>query len=124
MPTGSAAAIRWCRTPPTCRTAPPRPGGATGLVERYECGTVVPFGDPRAAADAVLRLAADPGLRATQGLRGHRGAAESLGWPANARSFVAQLEEWAAGPSRSAHASPATQTPPVPAPAPAVQIPS
>ena len=97
---------------------------AAGLVERYECGTVVPFGDPRAAADAVLRLAADPGLRATQGLRGHRGAAESLGWPANARSFVAQLEEWAAGPSRSAHASPATQTPPVPAPAPAVQVPA
>ena len=75
---------------------------AVGLVERPGCGTVVPFGDPRAAADAVLRLAADPGLRARQGLRGHRGAAESLGWPAHARSFVAQLEQWAAGPPRPA----------------------
>jgi glycosyltransferase involved in cell wall biosynthesis len=68
-----------------------------GLVERYECGMVVPFGDPSAAADAVLRLAANPGLRAAQGRRGHRGAAESLGWPAHARFFVAQLEQWAAG---------------------------
>jgi glycosyltransferase involved in cell wall biosynthesis len=75
---------------------------AAGLVERYDCGTVVPFGDARAAADAVLRLAADPGLRAGQGMRGHRGAAESLGWPAHARSFVTQLERWAAS-----HASPA-----------------
>ena len=70
---------------------------AADLVERYGCGTVVPFGDPRAAADAVLQLAADPGLRARQGRRGHRGAAESLGWPRHARSFVEQLEEWAAG---------------------------
>jgi glycosyltransferase involved in cell wall biosynthesis len=69
---------------------------AAGLVERYRCGTVVPFRDPVAAADAVLRLAADPGLRARQGQLGHRGAAESLGWPAHARPFVAQLEEWAA----------------------------
>jgi glycosyltransferase involved in cell wall biosynthesis len=81
---------------------------AAGLVERYHCGTVVPFGDPGAAADAALRLAADPGLRAEQGLRGHRGAAESLGWPVNARSFVAQLEQWAAGePPRAAPAPPA-----------------
>jgi glycosyltransferase involved in cell wall biosynthesis len=87
---------------------------AAGLVERYECGTVVPFGDPRAAADAVLRLAADPDLRAGQGLRGHRGAAESLGWPVSARSFVAQLEEWAAAPARPASA-PASADP-VPAP--------
>jgi glycosyltransferase involved in cell wall biosynthesis len=97
---------------------------AAGLVEQYDCGTVVPFGDARAAADAVLRLAADPGLRAGQGLRGHRGAAESLGWPAHARSFVAQLEEWAAEPSRTAHAGPATPAPPVPAQAPPVQVPA
>src|SRR5260370_21169323 len=52
---------------------------AAGLVERYECGTVVPFGDPRAAADAVLRLATDPGLRAPLRLLGHRRGAPALG---------------------------------------------
>jgi glycosyltransferase involved in cell wall biosynthesis len=87
---------------------------AAGLVERYGCGTVVPFGDARAAADAVLRLAADPALRAAQGLRGHRGAAESLLWPDHARSFVAQLEQWAAGPARAAGVA----VPPGPLPAP------
>jgi glycosyltransferase involved in cell wall biosynthesis len=87
---------------------------AARLVEQHECGTVVPFGDPRAAADAVLRLAADPGLRAEQGMRGHRGAAESLGWPVDARSFVAQLEKWAAKPVAPFAASSAAG--PVPAP--------
>jgi glycosyltransferase involved in cell wall biosynthesis len=83
---------------------------AAGLVERYSCGTVVPFRDPGAAADAVLRLAADPGLRARQGQRGHRGAAESLGWPAHARPFVTQLEQWAAEAPRRASV-PATISP-------------
>jgi glycosyltransferase involved in cell wall biosynthesis len=95
---------------------------AVELVDRYRCGTVVPFGDPRAAADAVLRLAADPGLRARQGRRGHRGAAESLGWPAHARSFVTQLEQWAAGPpasAASASAASAAVAPAAPAAAPA-----
>jgi glycosyltransferase involved in cell wall biosynthesis len=79
---------------------------AADLVDRYRCGTVVPFGDPRAAADAVLRLAADPGLRARQGRRGHRGAAESLGWPAHARSFVTQLEQWAGPPDPASTPAP------------------
>ena len=48
-----------------------------------------------AAADAVLKLDRDPGLRAKMGLRGHDAAKESLGWPADARAFVAQLEAWA-----------------------------
>jgi glycosyltransferase involved in cell wall biosynthesis len=77
---------------------------AAELVERYGCGTVVPFGDPGAAADAVLQLAADPGLRARQGERGHRGAAESLGWPAHAQAFVEQLEQWAAAQPHPASA--------------------
>jgi glycosyltransferase involved in cell wall biosynthesis len=68
---------------------------AADLVTRYECGFVVPFGDPRAAADAVLKLAADASLRAKMGSRGHEAAAASLGWPADAQAFVAQLERWA-----------------------------
>jgi glycosyltransferase involved in cell wall biosynthesis len=68
---------------------------AVDLVTRYECGFVVPFGDPRAAADAVLELADDASLRAKMGSRGHEGARSALGWPADARAFITQLEAWA-----------------------------
>jgi glycosyltransferase involved in cell wall biosynthesis len=71
---------------------------AAALVTRNECGFVVPFGDPRAAADAVLELAGDASLRAKMGSRGHEAALKSLGWPADARTFVAQLEAWAKTP--------------------------
>lgn len=71
---------------------------AAELVTRYECGFVVPFGDPRAAADAVLQLAGDTSLRAKMGSRGHEAALKSLGWPADATAFVAQLEAWAKRP--------------------------
>jgi glycosyltransferase involved in cell wall biosynthesis len=68
---------------------------AVELVTRYECGFVVPFGDPRAAADAVLKLVGDASLRAKMGSRGHEAARTSLGWPSDAQAFVAQLERWA-----------------------------
>jgi glycosyltransferase involved in cell wall biosynthesis len=71
---------------------------AADLVHRYECGFVVPFGDPRAAADAVLQLAGDASLRAKMGSRGHEAALSSLGWAADAQAFVAQLEAWAQTP--------------------------
>jgi len=70
---------------------------AAGLANGHECGFVVPFGDPRAAADAVLRLDGDITLRTKMGCRGHEAAYASLGWPSNAREFVAQLEYWAKG---------------------------
>jgi glycosyltransferase involved in cell wall biosynthesis len=68
---------------------------AAELARGHECGFVVPFGDPRAAADAVLQLDRDSSLRLTMGRRGHEAAYSSLGWPADAREFVAQLESWA-----------------------------
>jgi glycosyltransferase involved in cell wall biosynthesis len=68
---------------------------AAELAIRHECGFVVPFGDARAAADAVLELAGDASLRAKMGSRGHEAAHRTLGWPADARAFVAQLEAWA-----------------------------
>ncbi len=70
-------------------------GPATDLVERHRCGFVVPFREPALAAQAVLRLRDDIGLRAEMGRRGHRAALETLDWPVFARTFVAQLEEWA-----------------------------
>jgi len=71
---------------------------AADLVTRYDCGFVVPFGDPGAAADAVLKLAGDASLRAKMGSRGHEAALTCMGWPADARAFVAQLEAWARTP--------------------------
>jgi glycosyltransferase involved in cell wall biosynthesis len=67
---------------------------AVDLVRGAECGFVVPFGDVAAARDAVLALRRDPDLRVKMGLRGHEAARQSLGWPADARAFVAQLESW------------------------------
>jgi glycosyltransferase involved in cell wall biosynthesis len=68
---------------------------AAALADDYECGFVVPFRDPRAAADAVLELDRDSSLRVKMGRRGHEAAYSSLGWPSDARVFVAQLESWA-----------------------------
>jgi glycosyltransferase involved in cell wall biosynthesis len=67
---------------------------AVELVEGADCGFVVPFNDPKAAAEAVLRLDADPSLRVKMGERGHEAAKRDLGWPAEAKRFVTQLEQW------------------------------
>jgi len=70
---------------------------AVDLVEAAEAGFVVPFNDPVAARDAVLKLDADPDLRVKMGLRGHEYALDNLAWPKHAAAFVASLESWAAG---------------------------
>jgi glycosyltransferase involved in cell wall biosynthesis len=69
---------------------------AVELVDAGECGFTVPFNDPAAAAEAVLKLDADPDLRAKMGLRAHDYALGNLAWPPHAAAFVAQLETWAA----------------------------
>ena len=69
---------------------------AVELVEASQGGFTVPFNDPRAAADAVLKLDADPDLRVKMGLRAHEYALANLAWPPHAAAFVAQLETWAA----------------------------
>jgi len=69
---------------------------AVKLVEAGESGFVVPFNAPQAAAEAVLKLDADPGLRAKMGLRAHDYARANLAWPPHAAAFVTQLEAWAA----------------------------
>jgi glycosyltransferase involved in cell wall biosynthesis len=68
---------------------------AAELAQRHECGFVVPFGDVDAAAEAVLELDGNISLRTKMGHRGHEAAYSSLGWPSDAREFVAQLESWA-----------------------------
>jgi len=68
---------------------------AAELVEAADAGFVVPFNDPRAAADAILKLDADPDLRVQMGLRAHSYARASLAWAPYAAAFVAELETWA-----------------------------
>jgi glycosyltransferase involved in cell wall biosynthesis len=68
---------------------------AAELARGHECGFVVPFGDVPAACEAVLALHRDQDLRVKMGLRGHDAVRRTLGWPAAARDFVAQLEAWA-----------------------------
>jgi len=68
---------------------------AAELVEAADGGFVVPFNDPRAAADAILKLDADPGLRAHLGQRAHAYALRNLAWAPHAAAFVAELETWA-----------------------------
>ncbi|WP_141581062.1 glycosyltransferase family 4 protein [Actinomadura sp. WMMA1423] len=84
---------------------------AVEIVEPAECGLVVPFGAPDAAAKAVLRLRDDPGLRTELGRRGYETARERFHWPVHAARFVAQLETWA---GRSAPAAPVPEPEPVP----------
>jgi glycosyltransferase involved in cell wall biosynthesis len=69
---------------------------AVELVEAADGGFVIPFNSPQAAADAILNLDADPGLRVKMGLRAHEYALHNLAWPPHAAAFVAQLETWAA----------------------------
>ena len=78
---------------PVVTTPLPR---AAELATAHECGFVVPFGNVGAAASAVLELDRDMSLRTKMGRRGHEAALRSLGWPSDAREFVAQLEAWAA----------------------------
>ena len=76
----------------------PNPMAAALVTKRPEgpAGTVVPFGDPAAAARAVLDLRRDEGLRREYARTGHRIAQTSYHWPVQARLFVKQLEEWVA----------------------------
>jgi glycosyltransferase involved in cell wall biosynthesis len=68
---------------------------AAELVEAADAGFVVPFNDPRAACDAILKLDADPGLRVHMGQRAHAYALRNLAWAPHAAAFVAELETWA-----------------------------
>ncbi|RKS76344.1 glycosyltransferase involved in cell wall biosynthesis [Actinomadura pelletieri DSM 43383] len=68
---------------------------AVHIVEPADCGLIVPFDAPDAAAKAVLRLRDDPELRTALGERGHRAARTRYHWPVHAARFVAQLESWA-----------------------------
>ncbi|WUD71857.1 glycosyltransferase [Streptomyces sp. NBC_00510] len=77
---------------------------AAELVRGHDCGLLVPFGDPAAAADAVRRLRDDPELRRAMGARGHAAARGGLHWPDCAGHFVTSLEGWAVAAATAATA--------------------
>jgi glycosyltransferase involved in cell wall biosynthesis len=54
-------------------------GEAARLVEKERCGVVVPPEDPRALAEALTALAADPSRRAALGAAGRRAAERDFG---------------------------------------------
>lgn len=70
---------------------------AVELVERHDCGIVVPFEDPSAAAGAVRRLREDRALRDAMAERGRRAVLERYSWASVEPRFLDQLATWASG---------------------------
>lgn len=68
---------------------------AVEIVERFDCGLVVPFRDPAAIAAAIQELVSAPDERATMGRRGHEAAHRHFDWSQSGASFVNQLVAWA-----------------------------
>jgi glycosyltransferase involved in cell wall biosynthesis len=72
-------------------------GEAAELVRRTGCGLAVAPEDPRALADALLRLAADPELRARLGAAGRAAAAAEFSRERSIDAWAALLERAAQG---------------------------
>ena len=74
---------------------------AVRIVEGYDCGVVVPFGDAEAVAHAVARtvreLRDDPERRVRLGRNGHDAVVRKHNWDVDGPAFVRQLESWARG---------------------------
>ena len=67
---------------------------AVELVQGADCGVVVPFEAPEAAAEAIRELAADPDLVARLAANGHAEARRSYNWQVDGPRFVAVLQAW------------------------------
>ncbi|MFF4118334.1 glycosyltransferase [Streptomyces sp. NPDC001714] len=67
---------------------------AAEMVEQHGCGIVVPYEDPRAAAEAIRRLSGDAILRHTAAQRGREAALTHFNWPDKAAEFTHWLETW------------------------------
>ena len=69
---------------------------AAQLVENNDCGVVVPFGDPYAAAAALTALNNDEAKRLLWGANGHAAARVDWNWDHDSIAFVDQLDAWVA----------------------------
>lgn len=65
---------------------------AVDLIHASHAGTIVPFDDPWAAAEAVLALANDPLRSRTMGRSGHEYVAAHHNWTIEGPRFIAALE--------------------------------
>lgn len=68
---------------------------AVEVVERHECGIVVPFGDVDAVVAAVRQLNDDAELRTSMSQRGRQAVREHHDWRTEGHRFVSLLEGWA-----------------------------
>ena len=80
---------------PTVTTANP---ASRELVERYDVGRVIGFGDMATAAEHIRVLRDDRALRAEMGARGWRAARAHHDWSSDGERFVDQLEAWCRSP--------------------------
>jgi glycosyltransferase involved in cell wall biosynthesis len=72
----------------------PNPSSAD-LVQRHNCGLVVPYRDPHAVLAAVMRLRGDLDLRRRLAANGRDAACRLYTWDRDAMTFVDLLEQWA-----------------------------
>lgn len=75
---------------------------ARRLAEDSGGGIIVPFGDARAAADAVRMLNDDDVRRQEMASLGHDWVLRQANWERDGERFVRQLEDWAAAGARGA----------------------
>ena len=61
---------------------------AADLIHSENVGFKVPWDDPSAVVDAILKLRADPGLRTQMGANGHRVALREHDWNRLSADFV------------------------------------
>jgi glycosyltransferase involved in cell wall biosynthesis len=69
---------------------------AVELIESEDVGLLVPWDDPNAVVDAVLKLRAEPRLRRQLGANGHRVALRDHDWNRRAAEFVRVMDAIAA----------------------------
>ncbi len=67
---------------------------AVDLAERSGGGVIVPFGDVRAARDAVIELNTDDRRRQAMADAGRSWVSQHANWDIDGPAFVRQLEEW------------------------------
>ena len=70
---------------------------AVDLAERSGAGIIVPFGDTRAATDAVLTLHSDGDRRHGMAAAGRAWVKEEANWTVDGPRFVDILSDWAGG---------------------------
>ncbi len=75
------------------------------LVDRHGAGIIVPFRDPRAAAEAVVALHEDDERRIRMGANGVEAVRTTHNWDDDAPMFVAAIEEAARAGSRGPSSS-------------------